>query len=117
MKRKRFEVWLADLNPRFGTEPGKIKPVVIVQTDLLNEFHHSTIICPVTTNIVKESEILRVSLNKGDAGLKERSDILADQIRAIDNKRFIKKLGTIGKEQQKKLKENISFILDILNHP
>ncbi|MCY7328866.1 MAG: type II toxin-antitoxin system PemK/MazF family toxin, partial [Saprospiraceae bacterium] len=31
----KYEIWIADLSPRFGTEPGKIRPVVIVQTDLL----------------------------------------------------------------------------------
>ena len=36
MKIKQFEVWIADLNPRMGTESGKIRPVLIVQTDLLN---------------------------------------------------------------------------------
>ncbi len=116
MKGKRFEVWLADLNPQFGIEPGKIRPVVIVQTDLLNDVHHSTIICPLTTKIAKGSEILRVSLTKNEAGLNRISDVLADQLRAIDNKRFIKKLGMISNENQKKLIENISIILDIEHH-
>ena len=44
MKIKQFEIWTADLNPQIGTEPGKIRPVLIVQTDLLNSLHPSTII-------------------------------------------------------------------------
>ena len=44
MKLKQFDIWLADLNPRLGTEPEKTRPVVLVQTDLLNEFHPSTVI-------------------------------------------------------------------------
>jgi mRNA interferase MazF len=51
MKIKQYEIWIADLNPRFGTETGKTRPVVIIQTDLLNKHHPSTIICPITTNI------------------------------------------------------------------
>ena len=51
MKPKQYEIWIADLNPHFGTETGKTRPVAIVQTDLLNKFHPSTIICPVTTNV------------------------------------------------------------------
>ena len=46
MKHKQYEIWLADLNPRMGTEPGKTRPVVIIQTDLLNDVHPSTIVCP-----------------------------------------------------------------------
>ena len=66
MPIKRFEIWIADLNPQIGTEPGKTRPVLIVQTNLLNKLPHpSTIICPITTNTQKESEILRVHIKKG----------------------------------------------------
>ena len=33
--RRRGEIWLADLNPRRGTEPGKTRPVVAVQAQAL----------------------------------------------------------------------------------
>jgi mRNA interferase MazF len=85
MKVKQFEIWVADLNPTIGTEPGKGRPVIIVQTDLLNKHHSSSIICPITTNIQRGSEILRIHLQKGCCGLNEGCDIMTDQIRAIDN--------------------------------
>ena len=56
MKIKQFDIWLADLNPARGTEPGKTRPVVIIQTDLLNDTHLSTLVCPVTTNVQPEME-------------------------------------------------------------
>jgi len=111
MKIKQFDIWLADLNPKKGTEPGKIRPVVIVQTDLLNETHLSTIICPITTNVIPEAELLRVHLKKSQ--LDKLSDILVDQIRSIDNKRLIKKVGKLTDSQIIKLKENIRVILDL----
>ena len=111
MKIKQFDIWLADLNPRRGTEPGKTRPVVIVQTDLLNETHLSTLICPVTTNVKKEIELLRVHLKKGQ--LEKLSDILVDQIRAIDNRRLLRKLGQLTKEQKHDLKANLKIVLDI----
>lgn len=110
---KRFDVWIADLNPRMGTEPGKTRPVVIIQTDLLNNTHPSTIICPVTTNIIQNAEVLRVNLTKSEAGLKSKSAILVDQIRSIDNKRLIKKTGTINEDSRIRLAENLKIILDI----
>lgn len=88
MKIKQFEVWIANLNPRFGTEAGKTRPVAIVQTDLLNNFHPSTLICPITTNVNLNARILRVYLPKGTAKLKEDCDIMIDQVGAIDNKRL-----------------------------
>ena len=111
MKIKQYDIWLADLNPSRGTEPAKTRPVVIVQTDLLNETHLSTLICPITTNVKKEIELLRVHLKKGQ--LEKLSDILVDQVRAIDNNRLIKKLGQLTKEQKHDLKANLRIVLDI----
>ena len=64
MKYKRFEICLADLNPRVGTETGKTRPVLIIQSDLLNKVHPSTIVCPITTNIKKGVTILRAKYEK-----------------------------------------------------
>lgn len=111
MTIKKFHVYTADLNPRFGTEPGKLRPVVVIQTDLLNQIHPSTIICPISTKIHPESDLLRVHLRKGEAGLEKPSDILVDQVRAIDNKRFIKHLGTISDRNKAKLLDNLKILL------
>jgi len=113
MKIKQYEIWIADLEPRFGTESGKVRPVVVIQTDLLNNHHPSTIVCPITTNVNPESEILRVHLNKGTANLIENCDILIDQLRAIDNKRFSKRIGELPENIISVLKNNISAILDL----
>ena len=113
MKIRQFEIWIADLNPRFGTETGKTRPVVVVQTDYLNKVHPSTIICPITTNVKPESEILRVHLKKGMARLKEDCDVMIDQIRAIDNKRFIKRVGELSPEVGEQIKNNIGTLLDM----
>jgi len=62
----QFEIWLADLNPNIGTEAGKTRPVLVIQTNLLNQIEHpSTIICPITTKLNKQSDLLRVNLKKG----------------------------------------------------
>jgi len=109
---KRFDVWIADLNPKIGTEPGKIRPVVIVQTDLLNNKHPSTVICPLTTNVEPKAEMLRVNLSKNEAGLKKKSAILVDQLRAIDNLRLVRKTGTINEDSRIRLTENLKILLD-----
>ncbi len=110
---KKFEVWLADLDPRFGTETGKTRPVLVVQTDLLNKVHPSTLICPITTNVMPESRILRVHLKKGTARVKENCDVMIDQLRAIDNKRLIKKIGELPESLAEQVKENIRIVLDL----
>jgi mRNA interferase MazF len=65
MMIKHFEIWIANLNPRLGTEAGKIRPGIVVQTDLLNKQHPwYSIICSITKSMQRESEIFRVHLKK-----------------------------------------------------
>ena len=111
MQIKKWCVYLADLNPKMGTEAGKVRPVVVVQTDLLNGLHPSTVICPLTTKVQPKAQFLRVHLTKREAGLKEKSDIMIDQIRAIDNRRFLTKLGKISTEHRARIWENLRILL------
>jgi len=109
MKINQYDIWLANLNPSRGVESGKSRPVVVIQTNLLNEIHPSTIVCPITLKVNKEAKILRVSLHQLD----KESDVLVDQIRAIDKNRLLKKLGRLNKEQIQKLTRNIKIVLDL----
>lgn len=110
---KQYELWLANLNPARGTESGKIRPVVIIQTNLLNQTNHpSTLICPITTNLSTEANILRVTLDKTESGLDQESEVLIDQIRALDNRRLIEKLGSLNAKQASELRIKLKAILD-----
>jgi len=114
MPIRQFEIWIADLNPRIGTETGKTRPVVVIQTNFLNNAQHpSTLICPVTTRVLKGSDILRVQLKKGVANVLQDCDIMIDQIRAIDNKRLLRKVGVLPNSVSTHVKENILIIFDI----
>ena len=85
---ERGTIWLANLNPGKGTEPGKTRPVLIFQDQaLLDAGHPSTIIIPLTTNLIDDAEPLRVRV-KAQEQLERNSDLVIDQIRAIDNKRL-----------------------------
>ena len=88
--RKRGEIWLASLDPHHGTEPGKTRPVLVVQSQaLLDVDHPSTLIIPLTTNLTEGAEPLRIRIPLS-AGLQQESDLLIDQLRAIDNRRLVK---------------------------
>jgi mRNA interferase MazF len=108
---KQYEIWLANMNPSKGTVVGKVRPVVIVQTDLLNDIHPSLIVCPLTTNVNKEIKLLRVHVGKKN--LENESDVLIDQITAIDKKRLLKRLGKLTQAQVELLRQNFKIILDL----
>jgi len=114
MQINQYDIWIADLSPQIGTEPGKTRPVLVVQTNLLNKIRHpSTLVCPITTNVQVDADILRVHLKKGMANLQQDCDIMIDQMRAIDNKRLIKKVGAMPTDLIEKVKENLCIIIDL----
>jgi mRNA interferase MazF len=85
---KHGSIWMANLNPKKGTEPGKTRPVLILQHQaLLDAGHPSTLVVPLTTNLVKDAEPLRLRI-KARGRLAKDSDMLVDQIRVIDNRRL-----------------------------
>ena len=87
-KIERGEIWLANLNPGRGTEPGKTRPVLVIQSQVLLDIEHpSTLVIPLTTKLIDNAEPLRIRVKK-QKKLKADSDLLIDQLRAIDNKRF-----------------------------
>jgi mRNA interferase MazF len=111
-KLEHGAVWLADLNPRRGTEPGKTRPVLIIQSQaLLDAGHPSTLIIPLTTRLIEDAEPLRMRLSARDR-LDRDSDLLIDQIRAIDNQRLVTgPLTLLGAEEISRI---YSAILEVM---
>jgi mRNA interferase MazF len=109
----RGSIYLADLSHKGGTEPGKARPVLVVQTDLLNQTGHpSTIVLPLTSRIVDDAEPLRVRVPDG-LGLEAPSDILIDQLRAVDNSRMLRLVATLSSDTLKTVELCLTVVLDI----
>jgi mRNA interferase MazF len=109
---KHGTIWLANLNPQKGTEPGKTRPVLILQDQaLLDAGHPSTIIIPLTTNLIEDAEPLRIRV-KAQEKLARDSDLLIDQIRAIDNRRITS--GPIANLDSEILKRVYQALLEVI---
>jgi mRNA interferase MazF len=110
----RGEIWLANLDPPHGTEPGKTRPVLIAQAQaLLIAGHPSTLVVPLTTNVVEDAEPLRLRVPTA-AGLSRASDLLVDQLRAIDNRRLVKgPLARVGADFMARVGVALCEVLDI----
>jgi mRNA interferase MazF len=111
---ERGEIWLANLNPRRGTEPGKSRPVLIVQAQaLLDEGHPSTVIVPLETNLIDEVAPLRIRVSARE-DLRHDSDLLIDQLRAIDNKRLTEgPLARLDSESMRRVGQALLEVLDL----
>lgn len=105
-------LYLADLRPGSETEPGKLRPVLVIQTDLLNEAEHpSTWILPCTTRLSGEN-LLRVSLPRRIAGNSANCEVMIDQSRAIDNGRLRRPLGDLPKPILREVREKLRRLGD-----
>jgi mRNA interferase MazF len=110
---RRGTLYLADLDPRRGTEAGKVRPVLVIQTDLLNEAEHpSTWVLPCTTRLTGEN-LLRVPLPKGIAGNRQECEVMIDQSRAIDNRHFVRRLKALPRSILGEVEEKLRRLAEL----
>ena len=110
---KKCEIYLARLNPRKGNEVGKVRPVLIFQTNMLNDIEHpTTIVIPLSTYLIDDAYPLRYRVSKREL-LEQESDLLCDQIRAIDNQRIIsKKFAELSFEELEEVNGQVKIVLE-----
>ena len=111
---QKGEIYLAKLNPKKGNEVGKIRPVLIYQTNILNDCEHpTTIILPISTVLIDGAYPLRYRVTSRDK-LEKTSDVLCDQIRALDNQRILEGLLTkLTYKEMLEIDKQVKIVLDI----
>ena len=113
MKVRRGTLYLADLSPTLGTEAGKTRPVLVIQSDLLNETGHpSTWILPCTTRLAGQN-LLRVPIPRGMAGNREDCEIMIDQSRPIDNRRFVRMLKRVPRSILRETEDHLRRLAEL----
>ncbi len=100
---KRGEIYYAQLNPVVGSEQGGIRPVLVVQNDIGNQFSPTTIVLAITSQINKAKLPTHVELLGEYYGLEKDSVILAEQIRTIDKTRLKQRISVLGGEMMNKV--------------
>lgn len=100
---KRGEIVLVNLDPVIGSEQGKTRPVLVIQNDVGNEFSPTIIIASITLRVFEKEYLTNVFLSSKISGLNKDSTILLNQIRTIDKKIIIKKLGSLNYNYMKKV--------------
>lgn len=92
---RRGDVYLVSFNPTIGSEIKKTRPAVVVQNNVAN--HHSpiTIVAAVSSQFKVPPYPTDVVVDPREAGLKTKSAVLLNQIRSIDKRRLVKRLGSL----------------------
>jgi mRNA interferase MazF len=94
---KRFDVFLVNLDPTIGSEIKKTRPCVVISPPEMNRHLRTVIVAPMTTKgAVYPTRIS--SKFRGKVG-----QIVLDQIRTVDRKRLVRKLGTISRPAQEEV--------------
>jgi mRNA interferase MazF len=114
MPIKRGHLYVIDFNPRIKTKPGKLRPALVLQSDLVNEAGYpSTIVIPTTTRLIENAGILRLRLKKSQGGIARDSDLLLGQMIAVANESFRQDIGALPNELMEELENRIRIILSL----
>ncbi|MBP1598494.1 MAG: transcriptional modulator of MazE/toxin, MazF [Acidobacteria bacterium] len=114
MSVRRGRVYVVDFNPPIRTKPGKLRPAVVLQSDLVTEAGYpSTIVVPATTRTVANAGLLRMRLLAGEAGMERDSDLLLGQVIAVANESFRQEIGSLSPETIQELDRRLRIILDL----
>ena len=104
---------MVDLNPVVGAEQAGVRPALVVQIDRANAVSPHTVIVPFTTRIRDIKLPSHVRIPAGIGGLAEDSVLLCEQIRVIDRRRLMRKMGSLGDEYLGKVDAAIKVILGL----
>ncbi len=108
------EIWWADLPEPIGSTPGKRRPVLILQNDLINRSRIATVIvASITSNTDLAKAPGNVLLNKSDSNLDRNSVVNLSQIITIDKTWLTENVGMLRKELISHLDESLKLVLDI----
>jgi mRNA interferase MazF len=110
----RGEIWLADLNPVRGSEQAGARPVLVLQSDVINAYTSTFVAIPLTTNLRRAALPSCMRISRGDGGLASDSVALCHQLRVLDKTRFYNKLGTIHPRTLIDVENRVLFTLGII---
>jgi len=110
----RGEIWWADFDIPFGSEPGFNRPVLILQADAINKSKINTIIViPFSTNLLLENAPGNVFVDKDESKLSKDSVLVVSQISTIDKTRLIKFENKVTQNIMNSVENGLKIILEI----
>jgi mRNA interferase MazF len=111
---RRGEVFLVNFDPVIGAEIRKTRPALILQNDIANRHSPVTIVSAITSQFEEPLYPTEVLLKAGEGGMKKDSVILLNQIRSVDKKRLVRRLGRIDAEAMHRVDRSIQISLGLV---
>jgi len=111
---RRGEVYLVNFDPVIGSEIRKTRPALILQNDIGNRHSPLTIVSAITSQYEEPLYPTEVLLKVGEGGTKKDSVILLNQIRSVDKRRLVRRLGAIGADTMHKVDRALQISLGLI---
>ena len=109
---RRGEVWLVSLDPTYGHEIAKTRPAIIVTSDIYNRHNWVILVVPLTSREVATYD--QVLIRPPEGGLSQASVTLPDQLRSLDQRRLVKRLGRLKPRTMREVDHSLKIVLDLL---
>ena len=93
---KRGDIYLVNFDPTIGAEIKKTRPALILQNDIANSYSPITIVAALSTQFKKPLYPTEVLIQAKESSLGKDSVVLLNQIRSVDGRRLVKRLGTLS---------------------
>lgn len=106
---KRGEIYFADLFNSIGCEERGRRPVIVISNDKANQYSNVITIAPISSSITKKKLPTHVKIFHRK--LRSTSFVMTEQIRTIDKKRLITKVGKVNKKSMIKINNAIKIQL------
>ncbi|MGI6224946.1 MAG: type II toxin-antitoxin system PemK/MazF family toxin, partial [Peptococcales bacterium] len=100
---KRGDIFFAELSPVVGSEQGGVRPVLIIQNDIGNQYSPTTIVAAITSQISKAKLPTHIEITALEAGLAKDSVVLTEQVRTIDKRRLREKVSSVDEKLMEKI--------------
>lgn len=110
----RGEIWWADLAEPRGSEPGKRRPVVIVQDDALTRSKlHTVMVVPITSNLKRGAAPGNVVLARSHSRLRVESVALVCQVLTLDKHFLSERVSALPKSTMARIDDGLRQVLSL----
>lgn len=86
---------MVSFDPTIGAEIKKTRPALIIQNDIANRWSPITIVAAITSQFDEPPYPTEVLVKAPDGGLSVDSVVLLNQLRSIDKRRLVRRLGAL----------------------
>ncbi len=109
---KQGDVYWVDLGEPSGSEPGYRHPHLVIQNNVFNRSHISTVVvCSLTSNLRRAESPGNVLLGEGEANLPKSSVVNITQIFTVNKQDLVDKIGSLSLDRMAQVLEGVELLI------